>query len=41
MPSIILGPKGQNLHAPDEWVLVEDVLSLTGVFALLASRWCA
>ena len=41
MPSIILGPNGQNLHAPDEWVLVEDVLSLTGVFALLASRWCA
>jgi len=39
MPSIILGPRGDNLHAPDEWVLGEDILSLTGIFALLAYRW--
>lgn len=40
MPTIILGPRGDNLHAPDEWVLVEDILSLTGIFALFAYRWC-
>jgi acetylornithine deacetylase/succinyl-diaminopimelate desuccinylase-like protein len=40
MPSVILGPRGANLHAPDEWVLVEDVLALTGIFALLAAAWC-
>jgi acetylornithine deacetylase len=40
MPAVILGPRGENLHAPDEWVLVEDVLTLTGVFALLAATWC-
>jgi acetylornithine deacetylase len=40
MPSVILGPRGENLHAPDEWVLVEDVLALTGVYAILAAAWC-
>jgi acetylornithine deacetylase len=41
MPCVILGPRGDNLHAPDEWVMLEDIYSLTGVFALLASRWCS
>ena len=40
MPSIILGPRGDNLHAPDEWVLLEDIFTLTGIYALLAVRWC-
>jgi acetylornithine deacetylase len=40
MDCFILGPRGDNLHGPDEWVLVEDVLTLTGVFALLVSGWC-
>lgn len=40
MPSIIIGPRGDNLHAPDEWVLIEDVLSLTGIFAFLVYLWC-
>lgn len=40
MPAVILGPRGDNLHAPDEWVLIEDVLTLTGIFALLACSWC-
>jgi acetylornithine deacetylase len=39
MPALILGPRGDNLHAPDEWVLVEDMISLTGIFALLAASW--
>ena len=40
MPVVILGPRGDNLHAPDEWVLVEDLYTLTGIFALLALQWC-
>ena len=40
MPVVILGPRGDNLHAPDEWVLVEDLFSLTGILALLAVQWC-
>jgi acetylornithine deacetylase/succinyl-diaminopimelate desuccinylase-like protein len=39
VPAVILGPRGDNLHAPDEWVLVEDILSLTGIYALLAYQW--
>ena len=41
MPCLILGPRGDNLHAPDEWVLVEDITTLTAVFAELAARWSA
>jgi acetylornithine deacetylase len=39
MPAILLGPRGDNLHAPDEWVEVEDVLTLTGIYAMLAAGW--
>ena len=39
MPCLILGPRGDNLHAPDEWVLIEDIYSLAGIFANLAIRW--
>jgi acetylornithine deacetylase len=39
MPCLLLGPRGDNLHAPDEWVLLEDVYTLTGVYAELAARW--
>jgi acetylornithine deacetylase len=41
MPCLILGPRGDNLHAPDEWVLLDDVYTLTETFALLAVRWCS
>ncbi len=41
MPCLILGPRGDNLHAPDEWVLLEDVYTLTEIFAVLAAGWCA
>ena len=40
MPSVILGPRGDNLHAPDEWVLTDDILALAGIFATLAAAWC-
>jgi acetylornithine deacetylase len=39
MPCLILGPRGDNLHAPDEWVLIEDLFSLTEIFANLAVNW--
>ncbi|MHB1376410.1 MAG: M20 family metallopeptidase [Candidatus Humimicrobiaceae bacterium] len=40
MPVIILGPRGDNLHASDEWVLLEDIYTLTGIFTLMISKWC-
>lgn len=40
MPSILLGPRGDNLHAPDEWVEIQDLLDLAGIYATLAARWC-
>ena len=40
MPIIILGPGGDNLHASDEWVSLEDIFELAGVFALMINKWC-
>jgi len=40
MPCVILGPRGDNLHAPDEWVEVEEIYELAGIFALLIAQWC-
>jgi len=40
MESVILGPRGGNLHAPDEWVLIEDVLTLAGLYASFIITWC-
>ena len=39
MPVVIFGPRGDNLHAPDEWVLVEDIISLTSIFATFIGKW--
>ncbi|MEP7198788.1 MAG: M20/M25/M40 family metallo-hydrolase [Chloroflexota bacterium] len=39
-PCVILGPRGGNAHAPDEWVLMEDLVALTKIFALTAAEWC-
>lgn len=40
MPAVLLGPRCDNLHGPDEWVLVEDILTLTSTCAALAASWC-
>jgi acetylornithine deacetylase len=40
MPCFILGPRGDNLHAPDEWVLLEDIYTLAAIFAKLTMGWC-
>ena len=37
MPCALLGPHGGNLHAPDEWASIEDILTLTVTFAQLIS----
>jgi acetylornithine deacetylase len=39
-PCVILGPRGANAHAPDEWVLTEDLSALTKIFAQTAIQWC-
>jgi acetylornithine deacetylase len=40
MPVVILGPRGDNIHAPDEWVEVTDLFTLTAIFARLVVQWC-
>lgn len=40
MPCLILGPRGDNLHAPDECVEIDDLMDLTGIYATLAATWC-
>jgi acetylornithine deacetylase len=39
-PALILGPGGGGAHAPDEHVLVEDLLDLTRICARFIVRWC-
>ena len=39
-PCVILGPRGANAHATDEWVMIEDLTALTKIFALTAADWC-
>jgi acetylornithine deacetylase len=39
-PCVILGPRGANAHATDEWVLIEDLVALTKIYALTAAGWC-
>ena len=38
--SIYYGPKGGNLHAPDEYVELDSVLEAARVLSLLVIRWC-
>ena len=37
---VICGPRGGNAHAPDEWVLIDDLYSLSEAFVRLAIDWC-
>lgn len=39
-PSVIFGPIGGNLHAPDEWVSIESVLKTTKALVLMVTEWC-
>jgi len=38
-PVVIFGPRGANAHAPDEWVDVEDLITLTKTYALTIADW--
>jgi acetylornithine deacetylase len=38
-PVVIFGPTGGNAHAPDEWVSVEDLITLTKTYALTIADW--
>ena len=39
-PCVLLGPRGGNAHAPDEWVQIQDLVDLTKIFAGTAIEWC-
>jgi acetylornithine deacetylase len=39
-PCVILGPRGGNAHAPDEWVLMDDLVAVSAIYALAAAEWC-
>jgi acetylornithine deacetylase len=38
-PVVLLGPRGTNAHAPDERVVVEDLVTLAKTYALTIADW--
>ena len=38
-PVVVFGPRGGNAHAPDEWVNIEDLITLTKTYALTIADW--
>lgn len=40
IPSVIYGPGGSGAHSSDEYVLINDVIDCTKVFALTLLNWC-
>ena len=40
MPGVLLGPGGDNRHAPDEWVKIDDILNLMSILATVVVKWC-
>jgi len=39
-PALTLGPRGGNAHGMDEYVLVQDVIDLTRIYARAILAWC-
>ena len=39
-PSIFFGPSGENAHAPNEYVLIDEVIGCTKALALCIIKWC-
>jgi acetylornithine deacetylase len=39
-PVVVCGPGGDNPHAPDEYVLVDDLHTLADGYVRLALDWC-
>jgi len=40
IPGILLGPRGDHAHAPDEYVLIDDLVDVTRIYMLTALAWC-
>jgi acetylornithine deacetylase len=40
IPNLVYGPTGDQLHAPDEWVDLDSVRTLTRVLAAVLIDWC-
>ncbi|GAI34173.1 unnamed protein product, partial [marine sediment metagenome] len=41
MPVVVLGPRGGNRHSSDEWVMLEDIYELIGIFIMFINNWCS
>ena len=39
-PALIWGPKGANVHAPDEYVEIDALMDLVKMYALTIIEWC-
>jgi acetylornithine deacetylase len=39
-PVVVCGPGGDNPHAPDEYVLIDDLHALSAAYVRLALDWC-
>jgi len=39
-PVVVFGPGGDNVHAPDEYVILQDLLDLSKIFASLIYDFC-
>jgi acetylornithine deacetylase len=40
VPVVVCGPGGDNAHAPDEYVFIDDLHALTAAYVRLALDWC-
>lgn len=40
IPAVDIGPSGENAHAPDEYVVIEDVIRCVEIYMNLAVNWC-
>lgn len=39
-PAVTLGPGGDNIHGVDEYVLVDDLVSVSKIYAMTILGWC-
>ena len=40
-PVITVGVGGDNAHAPNEYIYVQDLIDLTRIFARTMTSWCS
>ncbi|MDO8588776.1 MAG: ArgE/DapE family deacylase [Armatimonadota bacterium] len=40
IPALVFGPNGGGAHGPDEYVLVDDLLTCAEIYVNLAMNWC-